>query len=148
MLKAKVKYTPKPLVIRATQDAAEVIGKRFGSFVQRSARQSIRRSPVSGKPSPPGKAPRSKTGALKANIRWAYDPATRSVVIGPTLLSDKEGKDSPEALEKGGSSRAVSYIGGKKVRRRQRVAARPFMFPALQKRAPELPGLWKNAIRQ
>lgn len=148
MLKAKVKYTPKPLVIRAAQDAAEVIGKRFGSYVQRSARQSIRRGPKSGKPSSPGKPPRSKTGALKANIRWAYDPTSRSVVIGPTLLSDKEGKDSPEAMEKGGSSRAVSYIGGKRVRRRQRVAARPFMLPALQKRAPELPGLWKNSIKQ
>lgn len=140
----RVQYSPKhQVVIRASQDAAEVIGRRFGSFVRSTAQQSIRKPNKAGDPSPPGQPPRAQTKVLKASILFAYDPASRSVVIGPRLLPGRIGKDAPEALEKGGQS--VTVIRGR--RRRQRIAKRAFMVPALEKRLPELPLLWRNAIR-
>lgn len=141
---AKITYKPSPqVVVRKGQDAAEAIGKKFGAFVVRTARQSIRKPNKAGDPSPPGNPPRSKTGTLKKNIIFAYDPASRSVLIGPRFLGDVSSRDAPESLEKGGTSTAV--VRGR--RRRQRVAKRPFMVPALEKRLPELPLLWKNAIK-
>lgn len=143
-MKAKVKYTPSPVVVKRSQDAAEAIGKRFGSFVRSTAQRSIRKPNKAGHPSPPGKPPRDKTGTLKRNILFAYDSASRSVVIGPRLLGDVASRDAPEALEKGGTSTTII----RRRRRRQTVAQRPFMVPALEQRLPELPGLWKNAIHQ
>lgn len=140
----KVTYRPNhQLVIRKTQDAAEVIGKRFGSFVMTTARRSIKKPNKAGDPSPPGQPPRAATKTLRSSILFAYIPGERAVVIGPRLLPGRIGKDAPEALEKGGTS--VARVRGR--RRRQRVAARPFMVPALEQRLPELPLLWRDAIR-
>jgi hypothetical protein len=136
----KVKYKPNyQVVIKAGQDAAERIGKRFGAMIMTTARQSIRK----GK-SAPGQPPRNQTGTLKKNIIFAYDSATRSVIIGPRFLGDVSSRDAPRALELGGTSLTVR----KGKRKRQAVAARPFMVPALEKRSPELPLLWENAIRK
>ncbi len=139
-----VKYKSKhQVVIRKGQEAAEVIGKKFGAFVMTSARQSIRKPNKAGDPSPPGQPPRAATKTLKSSIVFDYNRLERAVYIGPRILPGRIGKDAPEALEKGGESTAV--VGGR--RRRQRVAKRAFMVPALEKRLPELPLLWKNAIR-
>ncbi len=139
----KIRYTDKSkVVIKATQDAAEVIGKRFGSFVRQTAQRSIRKPNKAGDPSPPGQPPRAQTKTLKSSILFAYEPSGRAVYVGPRLLPGRIGKDAPEALEKGGTSTAIS----KGRRRRQRVAKRAFMVPALEARASELPKLWENAI--
>ena len=136
--------TPR-VVIKAGQDAAERIGKRFGAFVYTTARQSIRSAKKS---SQPGKAPRNISGTLKKNIIFAWDKQTRTVVIGPRLLPGRT--DAPEALERGKTTRrrVFSRTGDKRVRRTVRIEARPFMRPALEKRLPELPKLWANAIRK
>lgn len=140
------KHKPRRLK-RATSDAAERIGKRFGAFVMTTARRSIRK-PSKNKPiSDKGKPPRSQTGVLKKTIMFAYDPASRSVLIGPRILPGRLGKGAPEALEKGGRSTQLLRIGGRMVKRRAKVDERPFMWPALQKREPELPKLWKDAIK-
>lgn len=142
----KVKYKPNhALVIRKGQDAAEAVGKRFGAYVMTTARRSLGKPRKDGKPSEPGQPPRA-TKIFKSSILFAYDPPSRSVVIGPRLLPGRVGKDAPEALEKGGTSTGVGLVRGRRVRRRQRVAARPTMVPALEARVSELPGLWKNAI--
>lgn len=139
-----VTYRPKhQVVIRAAQDAAEVIGKKFGAFVMTTARRSIRKPNKAGDPSPPGQPPRAQTKTLKSSIVFAYDPGQRAVFIGPRILPGRIGKDAPEALEKGGES--TSVVKGR--RRRRRVAKRAFMVPALEQRLPELPLLWQNAIR-
>ncbi len=169
-IKTKLTYrSNKALVIKKGQDAAEQIGKRFGSYVRQTARQSIKKArvakPTQSNPNPkrdvskPGEAPRSVQGSLKAFILFAWDPATRTVVIGPKLLPGKRG-DAPGILERGGTAprkvrvfdrdRAGKGRGRRKakiVTRTVSYEARPFMLPALEKRLPELPALWRNAIR-
>lgn len=137
MLSAKVFYnTAKTLQKRAVSQA-ERIGLRFGSFVQRTAKQSIRRPGSAGNPSKPGKAPKDRTGALKNFIRFAYDNRDRSVVVGPVLLPGRT--DAQELLEKGGTA----TIEGEQVN----YEARPYMEPALEKRLPDLLGLWDGSIK-
>jgi hypothetical protein len=131
-------------VKRKMLPAEERVLKRFGSFGMRTARQQIRRRK---KESPPGKPPRNKLGTLKRFTLFAYDRQTRSVVIGYALLPGK--KDAPEALEVGKDTTRVVY--SRRERRRMRVRARylprPNIEPAVRKRLPELPGLWKDAVR-
>ena len=140
----------RPVVIRKAQDAAEQIGKRIGAMVMTTARQSLGRPRKDGKPSAPGSPPRA-SGTFKRNIRFAWDASTRSVVVGPQLLSGKPEKDAIEALESGKSTTRTVLTGKGRDRRRRRVRAnyeaRPFMVPALEKRIGELPSLWTNAIR-
>lgn len=146
MLKNKITYKPARTLQRKAVDAAERIGKRFGAFVQRTAKQSIRRG---GQPSAPGQPPKSRSGALKNFIRWAYDPAARSVVIGPEILPGRT--DAPEALEKGKRTTRRVFVGSgrdrKRVRKSVNYDARPFMVPALEKRLPDLLKLWQGGIK-
>lgn len=105
-----------------------------------TAKQSIRR----GKTSQPGKPPRTKqAGSPLKQIRFAYDEKSRSVVVGPIKLTGKRTQDALEVTEMGGTT--TRKARGRRVR--VNYAARPFMVPALEKRAPELPQLWKNAIK-
>lgn len=150
-MKATVKYKSNaPVVIKKGQDAAEVIGKRIGAYVMTTARRSLGRKRKDGQPSDPGKPPRVSP-AFKRNVRFEWDKATRSVVIGPQKLSGVATPDAIEALEKGKSTQRVVLTGKGRDRKRRRVSARypsrAFMVPAMEKRIGELPGLWKNAIR-
>jgi hypothetical protein len=146
----KVRYKSNaPVVIKKTQDAAEVIGKRMGAYIMGTARRSLPRKLKSGEPSAPGEKPRAGS-VFKKNILFAYDPRTRSTVIGPRLLPGKAYVDTAEALERGKSTTRYVPVGGKGKGTKKvaaRYAARPFMVPALEQRIGELPGLWKNAIR-
>ncbi len=145
---AKVKYKANhQVVIKAGQDAAEAIGKKFGSYVYTTAKQSIRKG---SQPAAPGTPPKDKSGTLKKNIVFAYENETRKVVIGPRLLPGRT--DAPEALEVGKRTIRRVFVGRgkdtKRVRKQVNIEARPFMRPALEKRLPELPKLWQNAIRK
>jgi len=111
---------------------------RFGAFVRRTARQSIRKRK---KPSRPGQPPSSHTGLLKKFIFFGYEPQQRSVVIGPVQLTQKGRGEAPSLLEHGGSA-TISYRGKRK---RARIRQRPFMNPALEKEQPKLPG--SNSFR-
>lgn len=140
-----VKVTYKPnhqVVIRKTQDAAEVIGRKFGAFVMTTAKRSIKKSK---RPSQPGSPPKDG-GILKRFIRFAYDESTRSVVIGPGLLPGRT--NAPTVLESGGSGARWVIVNGTRRKINVSYKARPFMVPALEKRLPELPLLWQNAIKE
>lgn len=142
-MRATVKYKPNhQVVVKAFQDAGEAVGKRFGAFVMTTAKQSIRK----GKTSKAGDPPRTKqAGSPLKQIRFAYDAVSRSVLIGPIKLSGKQTKDALQVTESGGTA-TRRVRGGRRVR--VKYDARPFMMPALEKRAPELPLLWKNAIKK
>jgi len=124
---------------------------KAGAFVRTAARSSIRKRKAI---SAPGQPPSSHTGLLRKFIFFGYDAARKSVVVGPMRLNQKVGA-APEALEHGGRSTVVSGRRGKSrsartrggVRERIRIAARPFMGPAMQKEATKFAGLWASSVR-
>ena len=109
---------------------------KFGAFVRKTSRQSIRKRKGTSRP---GNPPFSHVGTLKRHIYFGYDPKRRSVVIGPVIFPGKSGKALP-ALEYGGRSDTPS---GAMVK----IAARPFMGPAFKANLPQVPSLWKNVLR-
>ena len=113
---------------------------KFGAFVRRTARSSIRKRK---KPSSPGAPPSSHIGLLKKFIFFGYEPVKRSVVIGPVRLSQKGRGEAPHLLEYGGTGTVERQ--GK--RRRAKVRARPFMGPAFEKEEPKLAAMWRDSIR-
>ena len=113
---------------------------RFGAFVRRTARSSIRKRK---KTSPSGSPPSSHTGLLKKFIFFGYEPRKRSVVIGPSRLSKNGRGQAPQLLEYGGTG-SVRRRGK---RRRSRVRPRPFMGPAFEKEQPKLPAMWRDSVK-
>jgi hypothetical protein len=97
-------------VMRSADDAKERAGKKIGAFVRRTARQLTNKSGRKGA-SKPGEPPKRHRGDLRDRIVFAFDDATRKVVIGPTLFNavyfDGDGKPVsgtvPSVLEYGGA---------------------------------------------
>lgn len=112
---------------RAVDAGSRRVLSKTGAFVRQRAKTSIRKRK---RPSPPGSPPSSHTGLLRKFIFFAYDPTTRSVVVGPAALRARP--TAPEALEKGGMSPVRRKSGPKSVYIRQR----PYMVPALEKEMP------------
>lgn len=158
----------KSSVDRAT---ARVLGK-FGAFVRRTAKGMIRGGK---KPSKPGSPPKSHTGLLKKFLYFAWDPASKSVVVGPARLDGDGLGTAPETLERGGTAmvRALPPRSGRRAtrkqskafkrllkegriarptrartrRRRVSIAARPYMAPAFAENKPKLDSLWENSVK-
>ena len=130
-------------VIAATDKATRSVLSRFGAFVRRTARSSIRRRK---KASAPGRPPSSHTGLLKKFIFFGYDASRKSVVIGPAKLSGKN-TGIPRTLEMGGSSLMQIEKKGKRIKKKTAIAARPYMGPAFEKEKPKVPAMWRDSIR-
>ena len=116
---------------------------RFGAFVRRTAKSSIRKRK---RVSSVGQPPSSHSGILKKFIFFGYEPAKRNVVIGPAKLNQKIG-DAPHALERGGASTVIQGRRGRRKKRRVKIKARPFMGPAFNKEKPKLPAMWAGSIK-
>lgn len=119
---------------------------KFGAFVRRRAKSSIRYKTGTSAPGKPphahkserftresrnkklGTTTRRASSPLRELIFFSYDPNTKSVVIGPALGGPRTG--APEKLELG--------KGG--------VRARPYMGPAFRAELPKAPAMFKNAI--
>lgn len=132
-------------VLAATSRAERQVLSRFGAFVRRGARSSIRRRKRS---SEPGQPPSSHTGLLKKFIFFAYEPQRQSVIIGPVRLNQKTG-DAPPALEYGGRSRIIT--GSRRRGRRMKtvtIRPRPFMGPAFEREKPKLSAMWRDSVRK
>ena len=127
-------------VQRKVQSTTRKVLSRFGAFVRRTARSSIRKRKRASKP---GSPPSSHTGLLKRFIFFGYDRSQASVVIGPQRLSKKGKGQAPRLLEYGGSYR----IKRRGKRKQVRMTARPFMGPAFAKEKPKLPQMWKNSVK-
>lgn len=168
----KKMFFDRQAVTGAVDKASMRVLSKFGAFVRTAARGLIRpakQAPIAelsdeqrvayaravaiakrhGKPRPrrpmqsskPGQPPRSHLGLLKRFIFFAYDRDGNSVVIGPARLNGVSGGPGAlEALEEGGRSKNAK---GKTIR----VAARPFMGPALAKEEPKLPAMWANSVK-
>ena len=135
----KLFFDTKAVRDKVDASARRVLSK-FGAFVRRTARSSIRKRK---KPSSPGSPPSSHIGLLKKFIFFGYEPAKRSVVIGPVRLSQKGRGEAPHRLEYGGSTK-LEHRGKRK---RAKVRPRPFMGPAFEKEQPKLPAMWKGSVR-
>lgn len=88
--------------------------------------------------SKPGEPPRSIFGLLREHLYFVYDPATRSVVVGPAKLNGSTGS-VPAVLEHGGNT---TNSRGRSIY----IAARPFMQPALEAEVDKFPELFRNAL--
>ena len=126
-------------VISRVDPATRKVLSKFGAFVRRTAKGSIRNR---RKPAPPGSPPSSHTGLLKKFIFFGYDPQRESVVIGPTRLDRRGQGEAPSLLEYGGQTTLVRR--GKRERATYR--ARPYMGPAFEKEQPKLPAMWRDSV--
>jgi len=107
----------------------------LGAYCRKVARHSMKRS---AKPSLPGQPPHTHVGLLKNAIFYAYDRERRCVVVGPLRIHRiaYAGVSVPHVLEYGGRS----CVRGRWVR----IAARPYMRPALAKTVENAPNLLKR----
>ena len=131
---AKGLFFDRARVINAVDRTTRRNLSRFGAFVRQRARSSIR---TRKRISEPGQPPTNRTGLLKRNIFFVYEPGRRSVVIGPALLNSSSG--APELLEHGGS------VIRKGVHMTYR--PRPYMGPAFEEEQSKLEKLWRNSVR-
>lgn len=100
-----------------------------GAYVRRVAVNSVHRSRNA---SAAGMPPHTRRGLLKNSILFGVEGDGRSVVIGP-------------AKSFVGISMTAHEFGG--MYRGRKYPKRRLMGPALMQSAPELPKLWKDAIR-
>ena len=126
-------------VTGAVDRATRRVLSRFGAFVRTTAKHSIRKRKAI---SQPGNPPSSHVGHLRRLIFFGYEPAARSVVIGPTPFRGPA--EAPPLLEYGGAARRRDRKG-KVVRAVYR--PRPFMGPAFEAERPKLPTMWANSVK-
>lgn len=130
--------------------AAEIATKRnlmkCGAYTRKIAMNSMRKGKPHGNSSRPGQPPHSILGKLKHLIRFAWDDARKSVVIGPEATGS--GTKAPEILEHGGVARI------RRVDKKGRVQfitvqidPRPFMQPALMKTFPKIREYFGDSIK-
>ena len=137
---AKGNFFDREIVMKAVDSARRKVLSKQGAFVRTRAKSSIRRRKKS---STPGSPPSSHVGLLKQFIYFAYDPAEKSVVIGPTLINRPTG--APETLEHGGDAEIVDRKTGKS--HSVHIEPRPYMGPALAAESPKFAAMWANSVR-
>jgi len=138
-MRTKLLFFDSPRVQGAMDAATRRALSKAGAFIRTRAKSSIRKRKAVSRP---GKPPSSHTGHLKRRIFFAADPVAESVVIGPTPYREGE---APSVLEFGEVVNRPTERRGKK--RRMVYRKRPFMGPALEAEAPNLPSYWRNGIR-
>lgn len=133
-----------PAVLKTVDAGTAKVLSKFGAFVRRTMKSSIRKR---RKSSEPGKPPSSHTGLLKQFIFFSFDPRSRSVVIGPEKLNAKIGQVL-EALEYGGQTTVATYRNRKVVGKETKyIRARPFARPALEMELSKLPEMWRDSVK-
>ncbi len=160
---AKGNFFDSQAVIDAVGVAGARVGMRQGGLVKTIMQRSMRRRK---KASPPGQPPSAHAGQLRDLIAFAFDPATKSMVCGPTPFGKGH---APEIQDKGGTvpvkgirtkkgefiplfimkpkDRAAAIRPGKIVTVQAKVEPRPFSQPALDKAKNKLAGAWKDSLK-
>ena len=141
-MRIKDVFFDRAAVTRSVDAAKRRVLSKAGAFIRTAARTSIRKRKGS---SPPGKPPHSHEGSLRRLILFGYDRANDSVVVGPVGFKNSV---APRALEHGGTTVVLSRRRGQLQTRKVRIAARPYMAPALERERPKLPLLWRNSVRR
>jgi len=157
--RSRTLFFDRAFVIERIDSATRASLSRGGAIVMRSARKSIKdgvvlargrvkeveqRKVIDRRTSQPGAPPFSQTGLLRDNILFAFEPASRSVVVGPARLGRSTG--APETLEFGGTTVVERRRKGRREKATVRIAARPYMAPALAREASKLPEQLRNSV--
>lgn len=135
-MKAHVLFDSKK-ILRAMDRKTRNALMKVGRLVRWAARDSLRKRKG---PSRPGEPPHVHGKQLR-QILYAYDPAGQEVVIGPKGLSARR---LPVP--------AIHEFGADVVRRRDgkvetaEYPARPYMLPALEENASEIPEQWRGGF--
>lgn len=130
-------------VTKHVDKQTRAVFSKFGAFVRQSARQLIRRRKTASRP---GQAPSDRGGPLKRLIYFVYDIDRRAVVIGPQKINGAISPNEPEALEKGGRTRVVSTVNGRRTTQVAHILPRPYMGPAVKKELNTLPSIWASSV--
>lgn len=121
---------------------------KVGAFVRRRARSSIRRRKKSADAgSPPSAHSKDKFRTIK-NIRFQYEPETKSVIAGPVKLNTSKAKGTkphPELMEFGGMGVVTDDDGNDSF---VSYEAHPFMGPALEEEvaAGTIADVWEDSM--
>jgi hypothetical protein len=143
---------------------------RYGSLLRKAAQRSMRYRKGPSKPGEPPSAHRTKRMAalkklgrarsngalLRELLFFAYDPATKSVVVGPVGFKSRGGP-VPALHELGGTRQAAPgdamvVKGGRagprliRLKGAVRYPARPTMGPALKKTAKKFPEMFRGVV--
>jgi hypothetical protein len=156
---AKSSFFDRQRVIDAVDKATRKVLSKAGAFVRQRAKTLIRyRDRPSAAGSPPsahrtvgrvhkksGKVVTKKqlVSPLREFMFFSYDRRTKTVVIGPALLSGTQSSRALHALEYGGPT--VILAGGR--RKSITIRARPFMRPAMAAEMGTFPGLFSNSVK-
>jgi len=141
-MRIKDMFFDRAAVVRAVDGAKRKVLSKAGAFIRTAARTSIRNRKGSA---PAGKPPHSHEGSLRRLILFGYDKAADSVVVGPVGFKKSV---APNVLEYGGDTVVLRRRGGRLTSQKVKIAARPYMTPALEQERPKLPLLWRNSIRK
>lgn len=160
---AKAGFFDRAKVMNALSKAERKVFSKAGAYVRQRAKSSLRyRRRPSAAGTPPSvhrsfmrKRTNKRTGAtisrpaspLKELIYFSWDHFTRTTVIGPIVFNSKTGLSGPRVLrtlEYGGPSTVVRHRGRTV---RVTIKARPFMRPALAAELPNIPRLWRDALK-
>jgi len=146
-MKCKFAFFDSRAVTRRIDPKKKRFLSKFGSFVRRTAKSSIKSGGKKNLSSDPGEAPRSHGASpLKKGIFFGYDFRNESVVIGPVIRRTDGGRDAAETLETGGRiSFTVKGKGGRRERRTATIAARPTMAPAFKENEALISSIWRKA---
>jgi len=145
-MRIKSLFFDRPKVHRAVDRGNRRALSRAGAFIRQRARTSIRKRKRTSRP---GEPPSSHTGLLRRFILFGYDRQRESVVVGPVGFRRSR---APHVLEFGGRAVVESGRSRRRGRRSQkkrtvRIAARPYMRPALEKEKSNLPDVWRNSVK-
>jgi hypothetical protein len=147
-------FFDRPGVIAAINKTTHRYLNRFGYEVAREAKRLMVDAPP-GVYSPPGFAPFAHSGLLRKMIYWAFDVATRSLVVGPSALKDHYTPYTnfmvPELLEYGGTAIRKGRGGFMWQKYGQAIPIyhyepRPYMGPALTYVWARNDLIWDRAI--
>lgn len=140
-MRIKHMFFDRPRIVAALDRTKRKALSRGGAFIRQAAKTSIRKRKGSA---PAGKPPHSHEGSLRRLILFGYDQRTDSVVVGAVGFKKST---APNVLEFGGPAVITRRVKGRLVGQRVKIAARPYMGPALQKEKAKLPKAWANSIR-
>jgi hypothetical protein len=136
---SKSNFFDRPKVHKAVDSARRKVLSKFGAYVRTRDRSSQRKRKGVSKP---GLPPSSHLDFVRQFTFFAYDPAAKSVVIGPAKLN-RRNPDTLVALETGGAFSRMF-----KGRRTQaHYQARPHTKPAFDVELKKMPMAFKDQVK-